>query len=155
MVNANGDLNVKQTITPGRWRGLKTTSTDNNVFAILAFDQRGTYQKMLPPGASYETAAQIKRDVVVALSPYVSAVLHDAELGAQAIFDLPGRVGLLLALEKSGYTGDSTYRRADFTEGWTVEKIKLVGASAVKLLVYYHPDSGALAEEIEALVQKV
>src|SRR5256885_4803306 len=101
---------MSQTITPGRWRGLKTTSNDQHIFTILAFDQRGTYQKMLPKGSSYETAGQIKRDVVVSLAPYVSAVLLDAELGGRAVLDLPGHTGFLMALEKSGYTGDSTYR---------------------------------------------
>lgn len=142
-------------LTPGRWRGLNTTSTAGHTFTILAFDQRGTYHKMLPAGTPHETAMQIKRDIVVALSPNVSAVLLDAELGMQAAFDMPGSIGLLLALEKSGYSGDSTYRKIDFTEGWTVSKIQEVGASAVKLLAYYHPESGALAEEIESVIDTV
>ncbi len=146
---------MTQTITPGRWRGLKATSTADNVFNIMAFDQRGTYYKMLPKGTPFETAVQVKRDIVVSLAPHVSAVLLDNEYGLQAALDMPGTVGLLMALEKSGYSGDSTYRQVDFIEGWTVEKIKMVGASAVKLLVYYHPQSGALAEQIEEVVRRV
>ncbi len=146
---------MTQTITPGKWRGLKATSTSKSVFDILAFDQRGSYVKMLPKGTLYETAVQIKRDIVVDLAPHISAVLLDAEYGLKAALDLPGNVGMLMALEKSGYSGDSTYRQVDFIEGWTVEKIKLVGASAVKLLVYYHPGSGALAEQIEGVIRRV
>jgi tagatose 1,6-diphosphate aldolase len=82
-------------------------------------------------------------------------VLLDNEYGLKAALDLPGSKGLLMALEKSGYSGDSTYRQVDFIEGWTVEKIKLVGASAVKLLAYYHPETGALAEQIEGVIRRV
>lgn len=146
---------MTQTILPGRWRGLKTTSTADNIFAILAFDQRGSYRRMLPEGTPYETAVQIKREVVTALSPHASAVLLDPTYGLGPALDMAGTSGLLLALEESGYTGASTYRGVAFDDDWTVGKIKRLGASAVKLLVYYHPGAGALAEEIDALVGKV
>jgi tagatose 1,6-diphosphate aldolase len=146
---------VTETITPGRWRGLKTTSDDDHTFTILAFDQRGSYQKMLPEGTSFETAVAIKREVVFALARHVSAVLLDPVYGLPAVLDMAGGTGLLMALEKSGYTGDSTYRRVELIEGWSINKIKHMGASAVKLLVYYHPHAGTLADEIESFVATV
>jgi tagatose 1,6-diphosphate aldolase len=146
---------MTQTLTPGRWRGLRLTSSSRDVFTILAFDQRDSYTKMLPAQASYETAVSIKHEVVTALAPNASAVLLDATYGMKSALDLNRSSGLLMALEKSGYTGDSTYRRVEFYDDWTVAKIKRVGASAVKLLVYYHPGAGALAQEIEELVGRV
>jgi tagatose 1,6-diphosphate aldolase len=146
---------MTETITPGRWRGLKTTSNDDHTFTILAFDQRGTYHKMLPEGTSFETAVAIKREVVFALARHVSAVLLDPVYGLPAVLDMAGGTGLLMALEKSGYTGDSTYRRVELIEGWSVNKIKHMGASAVKLLVYYHPHAGTLADEIESFVATI
>jgi tagatose 1,6-diphosphate aldolase len=146
---------VKQPLTPGKWRHLKQTSTDQHIFTILAFDQRGSYRRMLPDGTSYEAAVQIKRDVVVALSYHTSAVLLDPIYGLPAALDMAGTSGLLMSLEKSGYSGDSTYRQLAFTEGWTVSKIKRMGASAVKLMVYYHPDTGTLAEELEETIRQV
>jgi tagatose 1,6-diphosphate aldolase len=142
-------------ITPGRWRGLKMTSTRDHVFSILAFDQRGSYRKMLPPESTYTQAVAIKAEVVVALSYHASAVLLDHEYGLTPALHMHGGSGLLLSLEKSGYSGDSTYRRIDFIPDWTVSKIKSVGASAVKMMAYYHPDTGALAEEIEAVCARV
>jgi tagatose-1,6-bisphosphate aldolase len=142
-------------LSPGRWRGLQTTSTDSHRFSILAFDQRGSYKKMLPDATTYEQAADIKREIVVALSAHASAVLLDADYGMMPAAQMSKHSGLLLALEKSGYSGDSTYRKVDFDPAWTVERIKLCGGSAVKLLAYYHPDSGALAEEIEGVVADV
>lgn len=146
---------MKQPITPGKWRHLKQTSTHEHIFTILAFDQRGSYRRMLPEGTSYEAAVQIKREVVVALSYHSSAVLLDPVYGLPAALEMAGTSGLLMSLEKSGYSGDSTYRQLAFTDGWTVSKIKRMGASAVKLMVYYHPDTGALAEELEETIRRV
>lgn len=141
-------------LTPGRWRGLQTSSTSDHIFTILAFDQRGSYVEMLPPNTDYDTAARIKQEVIHALSPYFSAALLDPDYGIAAASKMQSG-GLLLSVEKSGYSGDSTYRRTEFDPDWTIAKIKQVGASAVKLMVYYHPDSGSLAEELEALTARV
>lgn len=146
---------MTQQVGPGTWRGLKQTSTSDHIFTILAFDQRGNYRKMLPEGTPYEAAVQIKTEVVSALSPHTSAVLLDPIYGLQPALHVAGSSGLLVALEKSGYSGDSTYRRLDFIEGWTVDKIKRMGASAAKLLVYYHPDSGALANELDEIMRQL
>lgn len=146
---------VVETLSPGRWRNLKATSTETSVFTILAFDQRGTYRRMLPEGVGYEAAVALKQEIVTALAPYTSAVLLDAVYGLGPAMTMSGHVGLLMSLESSGYSGDSTYRKLDFTEGWTVEKIKRMGASAVKMMVYYHPDTGELAEQLEATVREV
>lgn len=142
------------TLSPGRWRSLKATSTENNVFAILAFDQRGTYRRMLPENVSYDEAVALKQEIVVALAPYTSAVLLDPVYGLGPAMQMTGHAGILMSLEKSGYSGDSTYRSLAFQDGWTVEKIKRMGASAVKLMVYYHPDTGTLADEQDEIVRQ-
>jgi tagatose-1,6-bisphosphate aldolase len=132
-----------------------TTSSDRQIFEILAFDQRGSYRKMLTEGTSYEQAVSIKTEIVVELAKTASAVLIDNEYGLTPAMQMPGTSGLLLSLEESGYSGDSTYRRLKFNPDWTVEKIKRMGGSAVKLLAYYHPHSGALADEIEGVIRDV
>ena len=144
-----------QTLTPGRWRGLKTTSSRKNVFNILAFDQRGMYRKMLPPDTSYEAAAQMKHDIVMALSFHASAVLLDNQYGLQSVVDMNGSSGVLMAYEESGYSGDAIYRGIKFEDNWTISKIKLMGASAVKVLAYYNPNNKTLAAEIESLLKQV
>lgn len=142
------------TLTPGRWRGLLATSTPARQFTILAFDQRGSYENMLPAGTPYAKMAAMKTEVIAALSKHASAVLLDPDYGMAASASM-AQGGLLMSLEKSGYTGDSTYRGIDFDPAWTVAKIKHTGANAIKLLAYYHPFSGALAEEIEGVIQSV
>jgi tagatose-1,6-bisphosphate aldolase len=73
-----------------------------------------------------------------------SGVLLDPELGAaHTILDgsLPGDVGLIVAVETSGYTGPSTARASSLLTGWSVSQAKRMGADAVKLLLHYHPDA--------------
>ncbi|MBZ0315965.1 MAG: tagatose 1,6-diphosphate aldolase [Anaerolineae bacterium] len=146
---------MPQTISPGRWRGLKTTSTPRHVFSVLAFDQRDNYRKMLPDPTDFGAASRIKAEVVSILSHHVSAVLLDPIYGLEAVLGMAGSSGLLMTLEKTGYSGDSTARRVEFIDGWDVAKIKHMGASAVKILIYYHPDAGDVAAEIEQVVYEV
>lgn len=147
---------MPKTLTAGRYRGLKTTSLESaDVFGIVAFDQRGSYRKMMPPGSGYETLARVKTEIISALSLDASAVLTDPVYGLDAAMRMSPKAGLLLALEKSGYSGDASYRRTELLPGWTAEKIRKVGASAVKFMVYYHPESGSLADALEALIVDV
>jgi tagatose-1,6-bisphosphate aldolase len=60
----------------------------------------------------------------------------------------------MLAVEATGYTGDPTARASRILPGWSIAKAKRVGASGVKLLVYYHPEAPT-ARDIENLVQQV
>ena len=86
-----------------------------------------------------------------------TAVLLDPEVSAaQAIAQhvIPNDVGLVVAVESTGYTGEATARQAQIIPGWSIEKAKRMGASAVKLLVYYHPDSST-AHEIEDFISMV
>ena len=77
-------------------------------------------------------------------------------LAAQAVATrrIPNDVGLVVALESTGYSGEPSARKAQIIPGWSVEKAKRMGAAAIKLLVYYHPDSPASAE-IEEFTKKV
>jgi len=140
-------------ITPGRYRGLKTTSLpDKDVFGIVAFDQRGSYRRMMPDGTSYTELVQVKVEIISALSKRASAVLTDPIYGLSPAMEMSGSSGLLFALEKSGYSGDSTYRNVEFFDAWTPEKLRNVGASAAKILVYYNPQNPDLSDELDQTV---
>ena len=100
---------------------------------------------------------EFKRAVVRALAPVATGTLLDPEIGAaQCIADgsLPGSAGLIVAIEATGYEGPSTARVSRVLDGWSVEKAKRMGASAAKLLVYYHPDAANAADQ-ERLVADV
>ena len=95
--------------------------------------------------------------MTAALADLSTAVLLDPEVSAaQAIAAgaLPGKSAFVVALESTGYSGEPTARRSQILPGWSVEKARRMGASMVKLLVYYHPDSPT-AREVEAFVRQV
>ncbi|MCC7355619.1 MAG: tagatose 1,6-diphosphate aldolase [Anaerolineae bacterium] len=147
-------------LTVGKTRGLQQISNPQGIFTMLAVDQRGSLQKQLGTGdvaASFDEMVTFKRQVTAALAPYASAVLLDPIFAAaQTIVgsDLPGRAGLLVSIEATGYEGDAKARRTGLVPGWSVEKIRRMGAQAVKLLLYYNPDAPTAAEQ-ERLCRQV
>ena len=135
----------------GKLRGLQQISSQRGTFTALALDHRQNLRKANPAFVSDEELSRFKLDVTSALASKTTAVLLDPEVSAaQAIAQhaIPNNVGLVVAIESTGYTGDAIARQAQIIPGWSVEKAKRMGASAIKLLVYYHPDSSA-AKDIE------
>ncbi len=138
-------------ITIGKLRGLQQISSQRGTFTALALDHRQNLRKANPALASDEELSRFKLDVTSALASRATAVLLDPEVSAaQAVAarSIPNNVGLVVALESTGYSGEATARQAQIIPGWSVEKAKRMGASAIKLLVYYHPDSPT-AKEVE------
>ena len=146
-----------KSISIGKLRGLQQISSQRGTFTALALDHRQNLRKANPLLASDEQLSRFKLDVTSTLASRATAVLLDPEVSAaQAIAarSIPNNVGLVVAVESTGYTGDATARQAQIIPGWSVEKAKRMGASAIKLLVYYHPDSPT-APEIEAFTKNI
>src|SRR6266545_5104314 len=144
-------------ISIGKLRGLQQISSNRGTFTALALDHRQNLRKANPAFVNDEELSRFKVDVTGALAKRATAVLLDPEVSAgQAIAQraIPNSVGLVVAVESTGYTGDATARHAQIIPGWNVEKAKRMGASAIKLLVYYHPDS-SIAAEIESFTKQV
>lgn len=146
----------------GKIRGLSSTSTSDGVFTILALDHRQSFFKMINPqhaeSVSYQAVVEVKSQVVRILSRHASAVLLDPVYGAaQAVANgaCPGSLGLIVAVEETGYSGSDIARRSRLLPNWSVAKSRSMGADAVKLLIYYHPDTGELAEAQEQFVSWV
>ena len=138
-------------ITIGKLRGLQQISSKRGTITALALDHRQNLRKANPAFVDDAELTRFKVDGTKAVAHRATAVLLDPEVSAaQAISAraVPSGVGLVVAVESTGYTGDATARQAQIIPGWTVEKAKRMGASAIKLLVYYHPDSPT-AKEIE------
>lgn len=146
-----------QKISIGKLRGLQQISSQRGTFTALALDHRQNLRKANPALASDESLSRFKLDVTSTLASRSTAVLLDPEVSAaQAITQraIPNNVGLVVAVESTGYAGDATARQAQLIPGWSVEKAKRMGASAIKLLVYYHPDSPT-ANEIESFTKNI
>ena len=111
-----------------------------------------------PEAVSAARLTELKLAITRKLSPQASAVLLDPVYGAgQAIAAgaLPGRAGLICSLEAQGYLGDPFYREQTLLSGWSVAQASRLGATGVKLLLLYHPDSGESAARQEELVRVV
>ena len=146
----------------GKIRGFTCTANPAGVFSILAFDHRQSFVKMLNPGQvggqEYPAIVAAKTQIVRLLAPHASAVLLDPVYGAaQSVAGgaLPGSSGLIIALEETGYTGSNTARESAILPGWSVQKTKRMGADAIKLLIYYHPEAGSTTARQEALIEQV
>ncbi len=150
----------KVKITAGKLKGFSRLADTEGKFRMLAIDQRGSLQKMLADAIGkdksaigYKEIAMAKRLVTQALSPYFSATLMDPEYGVpESLKYLSRHSALLIATEKSGtepfgYKGRE--KKTVLLEDWDVEKIKKLGADAVKLLLYYRPDSTPEVKEYQ------
>jgi tagatose-1,6-bisphosphate aldolase len=145
----------------GRIRGLRACASARGTFGVLALDHRQNLRRELRPtdpgSVGYAEMVAFKRAVVGALGRTATGILLDPEIGAaQCLIDgsLPAGCGLLVAVEATGYDGPPTARVSRVLDGWSVAKVKRMGASAAKLLVYYHPDAANAAEQ-ERLVAEV
>lgn len=143
----------------GVMRGLSQCASPSGAFTLLALDHRQNLRKDLRPSdpmsVSGAELTDFKLAAVRAMADVATGVLLDPEFGAaQAIAAnaLPTGVGLVVALEETGYAGAANDRRSRLLADWTPELVRRMGASAAKLLVYYHPDAPG-AESQERLVE--
>ena len=143
----------------GKVRRLQQCATAGGKLVMFALDHRGNLQRALnpwdPQSVTYEQMVSFKLGVAEAMTPVSSAILLDPQNSAsQAIAAgvIDKSCGLLVAVEKTGYTGDPTARESQILPGWSVEKISRIGADGVKLLIYYHPEvPNAIQQEDQAL----
>ncbi len=138
----------------GKIRGLQQISTANGVFVICAIDHRGSLKAMIEKeqdeAVDYQELVEHKLELCAAVAPYSSAILLDPNYGAaQCIAGgvLLGHTGLLVSVESTGYQNDPRGRITTLLDGWGVEKIKRMGSSAVKILIYYRPDIVEIAHK--------
>lgn len=149
-------------LSPGKLRGLQQLANAKGIITVCAIDHRESLRRALneknPEAVSYRQMVDFKLDLVGVVAPFASAVLLDPIYGAgQAVASgiLPGHTGLLVSAEKTGYSGDSTARITELLPDWSVRKVKKLGASAIKLLLYFRVDLKQIASKQLDLVDKV
>lgn len=139
-------------LTIGKTRGLIQIANTNGILAMCAMDHRGSLRSMIdedsPGEVDYNEMVERKVELCSVLAEHASAVLLDPAFGAAQCIShgaLPRSTGLLVSIEASGYRAEKEGRLTELLDGWGVYKIKRMGASAVKILVYYRPDLPELA----------
>jgi len=153
---------MKRQIAAGKVRALRATATDEGMFTILAADHRDSMKVMINPddlsAVPAEIVTEMKLDITREIVPLASGTLLDPVYGGpQAIMSgaLPRGLGWISSIEEQGYLGDPYKPQTPMLNGWGVAKAKRLGATGVKILMQYHPDSGEVAEYQEALVRGV
>ncbi len=141
----------------GKIRGLQQLANDKGIMTMCALDHRGSLEKMLGGRGfqpRYQDMVDFKLDLCRILAPHASAILLDPIYGAGQVIAagvLPKSTGLLVSLEKSGYSGEENARVTELLPDWNVKKIKKMGGTAVKLLLYYRPDSNVAERQLDTV----
>ena len=142
----------------GKVRGLQQLANDKGMMTMCALDHRGSLKRMLggkhPERIGYQAMVDFKLDLCRVVAPHASAILLDPIYGAgQAIAAgvLPSSVGLLVSLEETGYSGAAEARITNILPDWNVKKIKKMGATAAKLLLYYRPDVDVAEKQLDTV----
>lgn len=133
-------------LSEGKIKHLNALSNKNGVIAAAAMDQRGSLRKAIAnaKGApedqvSNDMMSEFKTAVSKILTPHASAILLDPEFGLPAAKARAKNAGLLLAYEESGYDNTKPGRLPDLLPHLSAQRIKDLGADAVKVLLYYSP----------------
>lgn len=146
----------------GKLRGIRRLADSDGRFKMVAVDQRPPMLKALAPKLAprvpgYEDLAKAKATLAKKLLPLGSALLIDPDYGfseAEAVIQ-PSK-GLLITLEDFNFTETPEGRKTSLMKGWSVSKIKRMGADGVKLLLWYRPDASAdVVEHQRSLVREV
>lgn len=146
----------------GKYRHLEECSTTDGHFMMLAIDHRLNLRASLDQkrgrAVTDEEFIAFKEAIIRHLAPYASAVLTDPQFGIgpgiQAGW-LPADKGFLSPLEETDYTIHPMQRGFRMLENWGVEKIKRMGASGIKLLLYYHPQATNAQSQMDVVVQTI
>jgi tagatose-1,6-bisphosphate aldolase len=151
---------MESSLSLGKIRGLQEIANPHGLFTITALDHRGSLRRAInpddPKSVGYQAMVDYKVKLLNALAPHSSAILIDPVFGAAPALKgghISGSQGFLVSLEATGYTDSEGDRVTTVAEGWSVEKIKRMGASAVKILLYYNPGSASAEQQERFIVE--
>ena len=122
--------------------------TQNNFFFMLALDHRGSFEK-LAGTTDEKTLVNYKLEIINSLIYQYSGILIDRNYGFKAYSLLNKDIlkPFLLPIEKSGYkeSGDGRLNEVETSAA----EIKDMGASGVKLLIYFNKKDKNSKKQIE------
>jgi len=134
-------------LSAGKLWGMRRMADAAGRFKMTAVDQRPPIknpikQKRGLAEAPYEDVAGFKLMLVEELQAESSAMLLDPHFALpRGLGVLSPAKGLIVTLEDSIFAETRGGRLSSEIDDWSVEKIKRVGADAVKVLAWYRPDA--------------
>ncbi len=135
-------------LSPGKLWSLRRMADANGLFKMTAVDQRPPIKGPIAAHlgvdiAPWDEVARFKAMLVETLQDLSTAMLLDPHYAVpKAIDTLSPAKGLIVTLEDSVFTETPEGRLSSSIDDWSVEKIKRMGADAVKVLAWYRPDAG-------------
>lgn len=119
---------------------------------MLALDHRGSFKRLISPENPDEVdknkAKEIKAKLISTLYDKISGLLIDQEYGYPAYKNMEENFKpYLLPAEKSGYENKEGERITQLE--YDAKQIKEMGASGVKLLIYFNPTAQTSNLQIE------
>lgn len=131
----------------GKYWGLRRLADSAGRFKMTAVDQRPPIKNPIKAKrgtaeAPWEDVAGFKELLIDELQGESSAMLLDPHYAyPRGITRLQASRGLVVTLEDSIFRDTSGGRLSSQIDDWSVEKIKRIGADAVKVLTWYRPDA--------------
>jgi tagatose 1,6-diphosphate aldolase len=136
-------------LSAGKYWGLRRLADREGRFKMTAVDQRPPIKNPIKAKrgtseAPWEDVASFKEMLIRELQAESSALLLDPHYALpRGISQLDARRGLVVTLEDSIFEETPGGRLSREIDDWSVEKIKRLGADAVKVLTWYRPDADA------------
>jgi tagatose-1,6-bisphosphate aldolase len=137
-------------MTTAELRGYQQICTGGGRMLVVACDQRGGMRKVLAASPEAEKAigipalGAVKAQIVRHLANKASCVLLDPVCAVPQVIhdgDLARDTGLLIGLDDSGWDTDANgYRISKLVPGTTARRVRELGGTGAKLLVYLRPD---------------
>ncbi|MEO9818973.1 MAG: tagatose-bisphosphate aldolase [Paracoccaceae bacterium] len=137
-------------MTTAETRGYQQICGDNGLMMVIACDQRGGMRKILADTPEAQKAIGIdilgetKADITRFLANKATCVLLDATCAVPGVVDdgvLTRDTGLLVGLDDSGWDIDENgYRKSIMIPGVTARRVRELGGTGAKLMVYLRPD---------------
>lgn len=132
--------------------------TKSGKIVIAAIDHRGSLANYLNPENPEITNDSEMRDwkkrMIALYREKVSGILIDPIFGKELV-DKQQSFGWILSMEKTGYRGGQEARETEILPDWSVAQAKEMGASGVKLLLYFDPENVKLAEKQKEVARKI
>ena len=118
---------------------------------MFAFDHRGSFKKFINPEepntVTKEEASKQKEKIIDSLKDQFTGILIDPNFGLDAYNSLNLNKPFLLPAEKTGYENVDG-QRVNVLKNKASE-LKALGASGVKVLIYFNPDLETAKQQLE------
>ncbi len=135
------------------------TFTKNGKYLMLALDHRESFKRMLNPDnperVGEDEIIELKKQIIEAVMDQCSGILIDPVYGLPAYRKTAEskitKPPFLLSMEKSGYEekGSERYTSLQYKSA----ELKMLGASGVKLLLYFNPTGESAKHQIDVALE--